>query len=336
MIRCMDIQFTPAGENTGERNLYMKRGLLVVFLVPTGMFLILCGCAVQSSPEIGMPHEDGTLVAKIGGGDGVLWYRYENVPFKPYVQRLLTPNGVNVLLDAPSDHLHHHALMFAVAVDGVNFWEEQNNPGRQRHKAFANYVEVGDTRTPNMAGFDEQLEWINPKTNELLLNELRMIRIYQPRDIGATLVTWRSKLEAPSGKKSMTLSGSHYFGLGARFVRSMDADGQFQNADNKTGEVFRGEEKLVKSDWCAYTAVADGKLVTVAMFGHPENPRHPTTWFTMSKPFAYLSATLNLHKEPLEVASDEPLVLSYGVALWDGRVTSDQINRAYRWWIKNN
>ena len=313
----------------------MKRSLLVNSVLVIGTFmLLLYGCAMRSVPEIGMSNENGTLVAKTGNS-GVLWYRYEDVPFKPYIQKLLTPGGVNVLLDAPSDHLHHHALMFAVAVNGVNFWEEQNNPGRQKHKAYANYVEVGDRTNPHMAGFDEQLEWINPGTGELLLNELRMIRVYQAGSIGATFVTWRSKLEASPGKETVTLSGSHYFGLGARFVRSMDTDGRFENAENKPGEIFRGEEKLVQSNWCAYTAVADGKPVTVAMFGHPENPRHPTTWFTMAKPFAYLSATLNLHKEPLEIASGNPLVLSYGVALWDGRIAGDQIERAYRWWINN-
>ena len=313
----------------------MKRGLLIGSMLTFGAFMMLCGCAMQPVREIWMSNEDGVLVAKTGGG-GVLWYRYENVPFKPYVQRLLTPNGTNVLLDAPPDHLHHHALMFAVAVDGVNFWEEQNNPGIQKHKAFADYVEVGDAETPHMAGFDEQLEWINPGTEELLLNELRMIRVCQAKDLGATLVTWRSKLEAPPDKKLVMLSGSHYFGLGARFVRSMDADGQFRNADDNPGEIFRGEEKLVRSNWCAYSATADGRLVTVAMFGHPENPRHPTTWFTMARPFAYLSATLNLHEEPMKVDSEKPLVLCYGVVLWDGRVSTEKIEQAYRWWLNNN
>ena len=312
----------------------MKRGLSISCVLTVGTFLMLCGCAPRSVYKIGMSYEDGALVAKTGDS-GVLWYRYEDVPFKPYVQRLLTPDGVNVLLDAPSDHLHHHALMFAVAVDGVNFWEEQNQPGRQAHTAFARYAGIGHGRTPHMAGFDEQLEWVDPAADGLLLKELRMIRVRQVANLETTLVTWRSKLQAPPGRESVMLSGSHYFGLGARFVRSMDANGQFRNADDKPGEVFRGEEKLVRSNWCAYTATADGKLVTVAMFGHPENPRHPTTWFTMARPFAYISATLGLHEESLKVASDEPLVLCYGVALWDGAVESDKINRAYRWWLEN-
>ena len=129
------------------------------------------------------------------------------------------------------------------------------------------------------------------------------------------------------------LTGSHYFGLGMRFLESLDTGGQFLNAAGQTGDTVRGSEQLVRADWCAYTAEADGKPVTIAMFGHPENLRHPTHWFTMTTPFAYLAATLNLHKEPLEVASDKPLVLHYAVAVWDGRIDKSKIDQVYRRWV---
>ena len=112
----------------------------------------------------------------------------------------------------------------------------------------------------------------------------------------------------------------------------MDNDGEFRNADGKAGKVYRGDEQLVWSRWCAYTAKAEGKEVTVAMFDHPSNERHPATWFTMSKPFAYVSATLNLHEEPLKVASGESLVLRYAVAIWDGRTETEKIENAYKGW----
>ena len=50
----------------------------------------------------------------------------------------------------------------------------------------------------------------------------------------------------------------------------------------------------------------------------------------MLDPFAYLSATLNLYKEPLEIVADKPLELAYGVALWDGEVSSEKIEAMYR------
>jgi hypothetical protein len=265
----------------------------------------------------------------------LLRYRYQDVPFKPCVQQLFSPQGVNVLRDAPADHQHHHALMFAVAVDGVNFWEEQKEPGRQLHRCFTD-VKIGSSNGEARAGFTQQIDWINPRSEELLLKENRTVEICRVSGVKVTLLNWRSSLAVPPGKDWVVLTGSHYFGLGMRFVESMDVNGQFRNAEGKTGEIVRGDERLTPANWCAYTAQADGKPVTVAMFGHPDNVRYPTLWFTMTKPFAYLSATMNLHREPLKVASDKPLVLRYAVALWDGPVQDDQISRIYQAWIQNN
>ena len=271
-------------------------------------------------------------VVSVYDDDGVLLrYSYRDVPFKPYVKELFTPGGVNVLLDAPADHLHHHALMFAVTADGVNFWEEQQAPGRQVHQRFDD-VRVDSRDGAPFAGFSQQIDWKNPQTGQLVLKEIRTIEVCNLAEPKAALLTWQSQFEAPDGKESVTLSGSHYQGLGMRFVRSMDLEGEFRNADGKPGVVFRGEEKLVRSRWCAYTAKAQSKDVTVAMFDHPGNERHPATWFMMNKPFAYLSATLALHEQPLKVEPDNPLVLRYAVALWDGRIEDAKIEELYKRW----
>ena len=263
----------------------------------------------------------------------LLSYRYNSVPFKPYVQQLFSPGGLNVLLDAPSDHKHHHALMFAVTVDGVNFWEEQKTPGRQQHRRFSD-IRIGQHGgSLPYAGFAEQIDWINPGSGRLLLTERRRIEVSRLAEPQVTLLTWRSEFELSPAEQSITLTGSHYHGLGMRFIRSMDAQGRFLNADGKTGVIYRGDERLVRSRWCAYTARVDGKVVTAAMFDCPANQRHPATWFTMQKPFAYLSATLNLHTEPMKITPEQPLVLLYAVALWDGEVESEQIERLYKRWV---
>ena len=259
----------------------------------------------------------------------LLRYRYENVPFKPYIQQLFSPRGVNVLRDAPYDHLHHHSLMFAVAVDSVNFWEERQNSGRQAHRSLTD-VRIDKHNDVPRASFTEHIDWVNPSSQELLLKERRTIEAHQVKDLGVTLLTWQAVFEPPQGKKFATLTGSQYFGLGMRFLKSMDIGGQFRNADGKTG--VDGTNN-VRAAWCAYTASANGKPVTIAMFDYPDNERHPATWYTLDQRFAYLSATLNLHNEPLKVTSDKPLPLRYGVALWDGRVEADQIEQVYQRWL---
>ena len=190
--------------------------------------------------------------------------------------------------------------MFAVGVDGVNFWEESKPEfGREKHRSFAEVKTVGARRTPQRAGFVETLDWIAPPPDKPLLVERREIAAYKAPDLGATLIEWRCRLELPPGKDSAVLSGTHYNGLGMRFLTSMDKGGRFFNADDKAGEEGPNHCRLTRTKWCAYTAKADGKPVTVAMFDHPGNFRHPATMFTMTNRFAYLSATLNEWKEPI-------------------------------------
>lgn len=259
-------------------------------------------------------------------------YRYAGTPFKPYVQEFFTPAGINILRDAPHDHLHHHALMFAIKVDDVNYWEEIEGCGRQEHRSLSN-VRVDVREGMPMAGFTEELEWVEPGKQAAVLKERRSIAVYRLEDAGATLLTWESRFNLPPGKTSAVLDGAHYHGLGMRFITSMDTGGTFRKAGEEKGEIVRGDEKLTPAAWCSYTAVAEEKPVTVAMFDHPGNVRHPAKWFTMHTPFAYLSATLGLWKAPLELAGDQPLTLRYATALWDGEVDVAQIEAMYQRWL---
>jgi hypothetical protein len=276
----------------------------------------------------------GPTVSILDGQRPVLRYRYADVPFKPYADQLFSPAGVQVLRDSPFDHKHHHALMYALAVDGVDFWAEFNAQyGRQLQKTLSvsgSTCQGGVER----AGLVEQLDWLGPASPKPLLVERRAIEVLKAADFGATLVQWCCRLETPPGKESMAIGGSHYFGLGVRFLVSMDRGGHFFNADDKAGSIVHGDEKLTPTRWYAYSAKADGKPVTVAVFDWPANLRHPATMFTMNTPFAYISATLNEWKQPLTVRAGHPLNLCYGVALWDGEVDKATVEKLYQRWVE--
>jgi hypothetical protein len=299
----------------------------VAFAILSSMGFI---CPPLPAQNVLQKKNDGASITVSAGSHLVMRYAYENVPFKPYVKELYSPDGVNVLLDAPSDHLHHHALMFAVKVDGINFWEESEQPGRQKHIAF---IEVKPTKKAGESNIIEQLDWIDPKGNQVVLKEQREIQIPPIEPAMPTILAWHSRFELPEGKSSAQWTGAHYHGLGIRFPEEMNTQGPFLNSAGLAGEIFRGEERLTPADWCAYPAQIDGKPVTVAMFGHPGNPRSPTLWFTMAKPFAYLSATLNLHQEPLVMKSGQALDLRYCIAVWDGRMEKTKIEEIYQWWL---
>ncbi|MBM3289268.1 MAG: hypothetical protein FJY92_03880 [Candidatus Hydrogenedentes bacterium] len=245
------------------------------------------------------------------------YYRVNDVSFKPYVEKLYTQSGTNILRDAPADHLHHHGLMFAIRINGVNFWEEKPDSGKQVHVSAQ--PDGGKAQT-----YVEKLRWTSQ--DGVVVEETRTIAGYS--EAGVTLLTWQSALHGIDGKPVPNYHGSNYNGLGMRFLESMDKGGTFFNADGGTGVAGTVGSK---SNWCAYSANADGKPVTVAMFDHPTNVRAPATWYTMDTPFAYLSATLALDKEPLQAMN---LVLTYGVAAWDGTTPKEKVEEVYQQWLK--
>lgn len=267
------------------------------------------------------------------GGQKAFSYVYDESQHKPYLKELYSPGGLNFLLDSPEDHKHHHGLMFAIKVDGTNFWEEIEHSGRQEPENTTGVYSQSDEEKAEL-GFSSVIDWVRPENGEILLIENRILKLNIPKAMNVRILTWSSELRLPENRESAELTGSHYHGLGMRFIRSMDENGDFFTANMQTGEIFRGEERLIPDSWCAYAAsVAGEKAVTIAMFGDPHNPGGNTVWFTMKTPFAYLAATMALHEKPFLLKSGETLSLRYGVAVWDGRVGSEEIERVYQYWL---
>lgn len=283
----------------------------------TGWVVVLALATAANAFEIA---SDATNITFRIRGQPILVYCHAGYPFKPYAAQLYSPTGVPILRDAPFDHKHHHGLMFALAADGVTYWEEVATSGRQVQRCL----------TIGTDGFTQQLDWRTP-VGSSALRETRVVRLHAAP--GVTLLSWHSTLATPPGKTAVILTGHHYYGLGMRFVTSMDGTGTFVNATGQLGEIVRGDERLTSAAWSALTAPAAGKVVTVALFDHPANLRHPNKLFTMSRPFAYLSATLNLWQEPFTLKAEQVLALCYGVAAWDGRANAAQIEQTYRHWL---
>ncbi len=315
-------------------NIAGRRGIQATSIAAYGLILgagIYWFATEAAAAEL-RTTQDQSTVSILDGDKPVLRYRFTNVPMKPYADQLFSPAGVQVLRDSPSDHKHHHALMYALKVDNVDFWAEFTSQyGVQRQPAPG---DIQTTHGVGQAGFVQQLDWLGPTSTKPLMVERRAIDVLSADDLGATLVQWCCCLQAPPGKDAIVLGGDHYFGLGMRFLISMDRGGHFFNADDTAGPIVRGDERLTPTKWCAYTAQADGKPVTVAVLDHPGNLRHPATMFTMNTPFAYLSATMNEWKQPITVKAGHPLRLCYGVALWDGEVDKATVEKLYQRWLK--
>ena len=295
------------------------------------MVILISGYCASLSAENTAPLTVtvGETYVDIQEGDApVLQYKYRQVPRKPYVMSWFTRAGINILRDAPHDHLHHHGLMHAIMVDEVNFWEESESGGYQEHRGF-----IGARVDKGLAAFTETLVWRGPDSPEALLVEQRSVVHHGLVDAPVRVLTWHSILETPEHKESVTLGGRIYHGVGMRFPEFMDKVGEFRFAGDVTGGFEDGPHYLAQAAWCAYTVAHPDHPVTVAMFSAPDNPR-PALWFTMREPFAYLSGTLDLSRGPIVLESGAPIIVKYGVAAWDGEVDDETVQALYEKWVR--
>jgi len=265
--------------------------------------------------------------------------------YKTYLSELYTPEGRNILRDSPWDHIHHHSLMFAIAADDINFWEEHGKDkagvqfghslGHSNRSAFMRAND--DTGWAAEANLSQKVDWYKPDKT-VVLQEDRTVQVVCKSDLDATLLTWTSKFSTGPDRESVKLSGAHYYGLGMRFDETMDKNGKFFCDPDSTysNDNVRGDEKKTPCKWIAYTAELHGKPVTVAVFDAPDNPR-PMSAFTMGElgqSFAYISATVGLEKEPIMLEKDKPLTFKYGVAVWEGIKSTEEVQSVYHLWLE--
>ena len=161
--------------------------------------------------------------------------KFWNTTHKPYVIRMYTPSGRNLLRDSPADHIHHHGLMFAVSANDCDFWAEfPDLPQGKQELAKLSVAAAADAQTASRA--TATLLWKNAAGAEILQEKRTLEGV--PYD-AATLLTWSCELSKKPGEQ-VTLGGSHYFGLGMRFVESMDNGGVFRFSPDQ-GESTPGE-----------------------------------------------------------------------------------------------
>ena len=273
--------------------------------------------------------ETKDIITISSGDKPMLEYIQTSNPNKVYVSKLFTPSGMQILLDSPHDHIHHHGLMYALdSGKNITWWLDGKKMGKQ--------VPVGKTETKKekrSAAIKQALSW-NTADGTAILKEARTISVHKGTDIPATLLTWNTVLSV-AGKDPVPLATKkHYAGLGIRFVLKMDKIGLFIFPDGKNSTAVRGTENVTPDTWCAYRTAIDDKPVTVAMFSAPSNFRHPTYWFTMTAPFAYISATLNLYRDPYTLKPGFDLDLTYGVAVFNGKQDKSAIEKLYQAWLK--
>jgi hypothetical protein len=272
------------------------------------------------------------------GSQKLLVYAFSPTKFKPYVKELYTLKGQNLLRDAPHDHLHHHALMYAIKVNGLNFWEEISGSGVEK-VVQSPPPELGTSPTGlPQARITQVIHWVAPQDAFLpdsaslaLLVERRTLTLTVNEAEQEVALQWKGEFEVGAKTNQVTLTGSTYFGLGVRFPQELDPLAAHLNQGGKP-DLNDNKQDVSQHAWGSVSFAVPGKPATLAIFGHPGNPAGQARYFTMRTPFAYLSATQGLDQQPLVYRPGERWTVNYLVALYPEVKTKASLDqRAQQW-----
>lgn len=208
--------------------------------------------------------------------EAIATYVYKGAP-KPYVYPLLGPNGKPITRHFPMkvvqgetiDHPHHRSLWFTHGeVNGVDFWTEGNNRGRIVHRHFE-AVEGGIV----LARVRSVSEWMSADGKKVC-EDVTELRVYNMGD--GRMLDYEVELKATEG--DVLLGDTKEGTFGVRVASSMEVTrklgGQIVNARGQRDTAAWGKP----AEWCDYTGSVEGEVVGIAIFDHPSNLRHPTTW----------------------------------------------------------
>ncbi|HVV73078.1 MAG TPA: DUF6807 family protein, partial [Verrucomicrobiae bacterium] len=249
--------------------------------------------------------------------------------------------GENVLRDSPSDHLHHHALMYGIKVNGMNFWEETSGNGVQKPVQSPEPVitteQDGDRRLAR-ATITQVLHWVAPQDAFLpdnasvaLLVEHRTLVLTVDEQQQETALEWKSRFEVGPKTNVVVLTGANYHGLGMRFLEPLDALAEHSLAGARP-DLANNRQDVSVAPWASVSFAAPDHPATLVLAGHPGNPRGDATYFSMLTPFAYLSATQGLDKEPLVYRRGDSWEIKYLVLLCSEAKPADTLKQHVERW----
>ncbi len=258
-------------------------------IVRFGLGFVLLGmvCAARSADvSPAAAAKQGVQITRLADRlrveiDGQLFteYFFNDVP-RPYCYPLIGPGGAAMTRDWPMkkspgeehDHPHHRSLWFAHgAINGHDFWSEEKNFGKTVHEDFL------DIRSsPEVGVIREQNKWVTTEGTVVCTDE-RALRFYKLSNPTERMMDFEITLFASNGE--LTFGDTKEGTMAVRLAETMRLKGKLGQGHivNSAG-VRDGQTWGKRADWCDYYGPVGGKTVGIAIFDHPQNPRHPTWW----------------------------------------------------------
>ena len=309
-----------------------SRGLLCVAAI------LLCFTSARAQ-EVKLTQSDNKVRVEIGGKLFTEYY-FKDVP-RPYCYPLLGPGDVAVTRDWPMkdspgedhDHPHHRSLWFAHGdVNGVDFWSEEKQFGKQVHQKF---IEVKSGKTGILKTAND---WISPD-GKVICSDERTLTFHNSTN--PKILDFNVTIKASNG--DVVLGDTKEGTMAIRLAETMRLAPNKFNKDKPTGHIIQdtgvrdGDTWGKRARWCDYYGSVNGKTMGVAIFDHPNNPRHPTWWHVRdyglfaANPFGvHYFEKKEAHEGDLKIAAGQSVTFRYRIILHEGDEKVAKISDLYK------
>ncbi|MFQ6035850.1 MAG: DUF6807 family protein [Sedimentisphaerales bacterium] len=212
--------------------------------------------------------------------DGELFteYNFKDGPF-PYFYPVIGPTGVNITRHWPIkegldegndklDHPHHRSLWYTHGeVNGHDFWSGKND--KIVHDKFLQVIsgsKVGVIKSQN--------KWVSAD-GQIVCTDTRTHRFYNRPE--GQIMDFEVTIHASHG--DVTLGDTKEGSMAIRLAPTLRVEGNVGKGHIINSEGHQDKQAWGKrAAWCDYYGPLNGQTVGVAIFDHPDNPRHPTWW----------------------------------------------------------
>lgn len=239
-----------------------------------GLVLLL-----PASGDVLISREKDRVAVSIDGKPFTTLF-YGGETMKPYLHPLRTADGKIVTRGYPMenlagetrDHPHHQGLWFTHGdVNGFDFWA---NPaaGPKKGKVIVDSITKAEGG-PRTGVISFQARWIDANGKALLREDRTMtFSGAGPNRLIDFDVTFTA-LDQPV-KFGDTKEGT----FAIRLADSLTEKSKGAVLTNAAGAQTMQNVWGKPSPWVDYSGKLDGEAVGIAIFDHPGNPKHPTTW----------------------------------------------------------
>ena len=298
----------------------------------------------DASAIVTLQTHDNKIDVKV---DGELFTTFDYASYdKPILYPIYSPGQIAMTRDWPMkqdtkgeshDHPHHKSMWIAHEINGVDFWAEKGGSVKTQSvesnfvgepsnvfRANSNWVKKSDGKTLLS---DQSTYWFGGDKTSRWINCLVK---YQATHGDFQFDDTKEGLFAIRTHPNLRLTSKPKAGVTEVFGKAINSEGV-------TGKEIWGK----RAKWLLYYGEIDGTPVSIAMYDHPSNLRHPTTWhardygLVTANPFG-LHHFLGREKGSgaFKVKNGGALQLRYRVEFFKGIATVETIDEKFQAFAK--